>query len=94
MVLFLFTVCVVLLNIFIAQLSGSYQHLQQNAQRELEVNRLWMVVNADINSIHLGKVNNILFHCVKKMNVYLITDGENEHRHQHAFQKKKTISKT
>ncbi|XP_060067778.1 uncharacterized protein LOC132547979 [Ylistrum balloti] len=55
MVLFLFTCCVVLLNILIAQLSDTYQHVQQDAQRGLEVNRAWIVARVELNSFILGK---------------------------------------
>ncbi|XP_069101443.1 transient receptor potential cation channel subfamily V member 5-like [Argopecten irradians] len=55
MVLFLFTCCVVLLSILIAQLSDTYQHVQQDAQRGLEVNRAWIVARVELNSFILGK---------------------------------------
>ncbi|OWF47125.1 Transient receptor potential cation channel subfamily A member 1-like [Mizuhopecten yessoensis] len=55
MVLFLFTCCVVLLNILIAQFSDTYQHVQQDAQRGLEVNRAWIVARVELNSFIVGK---------------------------------------
>ncbi|CAC5394499.1 unnamed protein product [Mytilus coruscus] len=55
MVMFLFTCCVVLLNILIAQLSDTYQNVQQDAQRGLEVNRAWIVARVELNSLYLGK---------------------------------------
>ena len=56
MVMFLFTCCVILLNILIAQLSDTYQNVQQDAQRGLEVNRAWIVARVELNSLYLGKV--------------------------------------
>lgn len=56
MVMFLFTCCVILLNILIAQLSDTYQNVQQDAQRGLEVNRAWIVARVELNSLHIGKV--------------------------------------
>ncbi|XP_063404047.1 uncharacterized protein LOC134687572 isoform X3 [Mytilus trossulus] len=55
MVMFLFTCCVILLNILIAQLSDTYQNVQQDAQRGLEVNRAWIVARVELNSLYLGK---------------------------------------
>lgn len=57
MVTFLFTICVLLLNILIAQLSDTYQNVQQDAQRGLEVNRAWIVSRVELNSLYIGKVN-------------------------------------
>ena len=57
MVFFLFTICVLLLNILIAQLSDTYQNVQQDAQRGLEVNRAWIVSRVELNSFYFGKVN-------------------------------------
>lgn len=56
MVAFLFTICVLLLNILIAQLSDTYQNVQQDAQRGLEVNRAWIVSRVELNSLYIGKV--------------------------------------
>ena len=56
MVFFLFTICVLLLNILIAQLSDTYQNVQQDAQRGLEVNRAWIVSRVELNSLYIGKV--------------------------------------
>ena len=56
MVVFLFTICVLLLNILIAQLSDTYQNVQQDAQRGLEVNRAWIVSRVELNSLYIGKV--------------------------------------
>lgn len=55
MVAFLFTICVLLLNILIAQLSDTYQKVQQDAQRGLEVNRAWIVTKIELNSLFIGK---------------------------------------
>lgn len=51
MLLFMFAVIVVLLNILIAQLSDTYQNVQGDAQRELEINRAWIVARIEHNSI-------------------------------------------
>ncbi|XP_055954336.1 transient receptor potential cation channel subfamily V member 3 isoform X3 [Patella vulgata] len=56
MVIFLFTCCVVLLNILIAQLSDTYQHVQRDAQRGLELNRAWIITRVELNSLYIGKV--------------------------------------
>ncbi|RUS90621.1 hypothetical protein EGW08_001618 [Elysia chlorotica] len=55
MVCFLFVCCVVLLNILIAQLSDTYQHVQAHAQRGLELNRAWIITRVERNSIFLGR---------------------------------------
>lgn len=55
MVAFLFTICVLLLNILIAQVSDTYQKVQQDAQRGLEVNRAWIVTKIELNSLFFGK---------------------------------------
>lgn len=60
MVMFLFTCCVILLNILIAQLSDTYQNVQQDAQRGLEVNRAWIVARVELNSLYIGKVIGVL----------------------------------
>ncbi|XP_056016069.1 uncharacterized protein LOC125675377 isoform X4 [Ostrea edulis] len=54
-VAFLFTICVLLLNILIAQLSDTYQNIQKDAQRGLEVNRAWIVARVELNSLYIGK---------------------------------------
>lgn len=56
MVGFLFTICIVLLNILIAQVSDTYQNVQQDAQREFEVNRASIVTRVEINSPCFCKV--------------------------------------
>jgi hypothetical protein len=56
MVMFLFTCCVILLNILIAQLSDTYQNVQQDAQRGLEVNRAWIVARIELTNSRIGKV--------------------------------------
>ncbi|KAL3883792.1 hypothetical protein ACJMK2_030023 [Sinanodonta woodiana] len=55
MVCFIFTCCVLLLTIFIAQLSDTYQNVQNDAQRGLEVSRAWIVAKVELNSIYIGK---------------------------------------
>ncbi|KAK7112723.1 transient receptor potential cation channel subfamily V member 5-like [Littorina saxatilis] len=55
MVIFLFTCCVVLLNILIAQLSDTYQNVQRDAQRGLELNRAWIIARVELNSLFIGK---------------------------------------
>ncbi|XP_053377740.1 uncharacterized protein LOC123529761 isoform X2 [Mercenaria mercenaria] len=50
MVCFLFTCIVILLNILIAQVTDTYQKVQQDAQRGLEVNRAWIVAKVELNS--------------------------------------------
>ncbi|KAL8625269.1 hypothetical protein ACOMHN_030027 [Nucella lapillus] len=55
MVVFLFTCCVVLLNILIAQLSDTYQNVQRDAQRGLELNRAWIVARVELNSLFIGQ---------------------------------------
>ncbi|XP_062579305.1 uncharacterized protein LOC134241263 [Saccostrea cucullata] len=59
MAVFLFTICVLLLNILIAQLSDTYQNVQQDAQRGLEVNRAWIVARVELNSLLFGKGHRI-----------------------------------
>ena len=56
MVMFLFTCCVILLNILIAQLSDTYQNVQQDAQRGLEVNRAWIIARIELTNSRKGKV--------------------------------------
>lgn len=51
MVMFLFTCCVILLNILIAQLSDTYQNVQQDAQRGLEANIAWIIARLELNSL-------------------------------------------
>lgn len=55
MLCFLFTCIVILLNILIAQLSDTYQKVQQDAQRGLEVNRAWIVARVELNSFFFGR---------------------------------------
>lgn len=55
MVAFLFTICVLLLNILIAQVSDTYQKVQQDAQRGLEVNRAWILTKIELNSLFVGE---------------------------------------
>ncbi|XP_048251694.1 uncharacterized protein LOC124145414 [Haliotis rufescens] len=47
MFIFLFTCIVVLLHILIAQLSHTYQKVQQDAQRAVELNRAWIITRGD-----------------------------------------------
>jgi len=56
MLCFLFTCIVILLNILIAQLTDTYQKVQQDAQRGLEVNRAWIVARVELNSLVFGSV--------------------------------------
>lgn len=56
MVCFLFVCCVILLNLLIAQISDTYQNVQQDAQRELEVHRAWIVARVELNSFFFGTV--------------------------------------
>ena len=56
MCLFLIVCIVVLLNTLIAQLSDTYQHVQGDAQRALEINRAWIVTRVEMNSIFAQKV--------------------------------------
>lgn len=55
MVAFLFTICVLLLNILIAQISDTYQKVQQDSQRELEISRAWIVTKIELNSLFVGE---------------------------------------
>ncbi|XP_045166668.1 uncharacterized protein LOC123530043 [Mercenaria mercenaria] len=55
MVCFLFTCIVILLNILIAQLSDTYQKVQQDAQRGLEADRAWIVAGVELNSFFCGR---------------------------------------
>ncbi|WAR13037.1 TRPV4-like protein [Mya arenaria] len=57
MLCFLFTYIVILLNILIAQLTDTYQKVQQDAQRGLEANRAWIVSRVELNSIVLGIIH-------------------------------------
>ncbi|XP_062600338.1 transient receptor potential cation channel subfamily V member 5-like [Saccostrea cucullata] len=60
MAVFLFTICVLLLNILIAQLSDTYQNVQQDAQRGLRSeNRAWIVAKSRLNSLLFGKGHRI-----------------------------------
>lgn len=60
MVAFLFTICVLLLNILIAQLSDTYQNVQQDAQRGLEVSLALIVSRVESNSLWFWKVISLL----------------------------------
>jgi hypothetical protein len=40
----------------IAQLSDTYQNVQQDAQRGLEVNRAWIVARIELTNSRIGKV--------------------------------------
>lgn len=73
MTVFLFTICVLLLNILIAQLSDTYQNVQQDAQRGLEVNRAWIVARVELNSLYIGKGHRTT-HYKESENVYDIRD--------------------
>lgn len=66
MVAFLFTICVLLLNILIAQVSDTYQKVQQDAQRGLEVNRAWIVTKIELNSLFFGKKQRTKYYKPKK----------------------------
>ncbi|XP_041352022.1 uncharacterized protein LOC121370686 isoform X2 [Gigantopelta aegis] len=59
MVGFLFTCCVILLNILIAQVSDTYQNVQRDAQRGLELNRAWIITRVELNSLFIGKNSRI-----------------------------------
>jgi hypothetical protein len=50
MLLFLFATLVVLLNILIARLSDTYQNVQRDAQRGLELDRAWIITRLERNS--------------------------------------------
>ncbi|KAK3098318.1 hypothetical protein FSP39_018374 [Pinctada imbricata] len=62
MVMFLFIILVLLLNILIAQLSDTYQNVQQDAQRGLEVNRAWIVARVELNSLYVGKGHRTIYY--------------------------------
>ena len=64
MVCFLFVTLVIMLNILIAQLSDTYQNVQADAQRGLEVNRAWNVARVELNSWFHGQVDNTLLRSV------------------------------
>ncbi|XP_065839643.1 transient receptor potential cation channel subfamily V member 1-like [Oscarella lobularis] len=51
MLFFMFTIIVLLLNLLIAQLSDTYQNVQSDAQRELELNRAANVARIEKNSL-------------------------------------------
>ncbi|XP_061176466.1 uncharacterized protein LOC133185337 [Saccostrea echinata] len=73
MVVFLFTICVLLLNILIAQLSDTYQNVQQDAQRGLEVNRAWIVARVELNSLYIGQGHRTT-HYKESENIYDVRD--------------------
>jgi len=56
---FLFTCIVLLLNILIAQMTDTYQKVQQDPQRRLEMIRAWIVACVELNSCFL------LWRCVR-----------------------------
>jgi hypothetical protein len=51
LLLFLFATLVVLLNILIARLSDTYQNIQRDAQRSLELDRAWIVTRVERHSV-------------------------------------------
>ncbi|XP_062579307.1 uncharacterized protein LOC134241264 [Saccostrea cucullata] len=73
MAVFLFTICVLLLNILIAQLSDTYQNVQQDAQRGVEVDRAWIVARVELNSLLFGKGHRIT-HYKESENIHDIRD--------------------
>lgn len=48
---FLFTICIVLLNILIAQVSNTYQIVQQDVQRYFQLHRTLIVTRAEVNTL-------------------------------------------
>lgn len=50
----MFLCIVVMLNLLIAQLSDTYQNIQSDAHRGLELNRAWIVTRMEINSVFMG----------------------------------------
>ena len=58
---FMFVVIVVLLNILIAQLSDTYQNVQSDAQREVELNRAYIVGHVEKNSLLYKVCFSVLF---------------------------------
>nr|XP_022293145.1 uncharacterized protein LOC111103871 isoform X2 [Crassostrea virginica] len=73
MVVFLFTICVLLLNILIAQLSDTYKNVQKDVQRGLEVNRAWIVSRVELNSHYIGKGHRVT-HYKESENIYDVQD--------------------
>ncbi|XP_033760515.1 transient receptor potential cation channel subfamily V member 2-like isoform X1 [Pecten maximus] len=65
-VLFLFCCIVLLLNLLIAQLSDTYQHIQNDAQRGLEVNRAWIVARIELRSMLIKRKLRVKFFQKKK----------------------------
>ncbi|XP_064594623.1 uncharacterized protein LOC135461446 [Liolophura sinensis] len=53
-IVFMFLCIVVMLNLLIAQLSDTYQNIQSDAHRGLELNRAWIVTRMEINSVFMG----------------------------------------
>lgn len=53
---FLFTICIVLLNMLIGQVSDTFQKFQQDEQREYEVNRASIVMRMEQTSLCFCKV--------------------------------------
>lgn len=79
---FMFVVIVVLLNILIAQLSDTYQNVQSDAQREVELNRAYIVGHIEKNSL-MFKVcglsyGSLLFGMVKSHNVIVLPPSFSE----------------
>lgn len=56
MVGFLFTICIVLLNMLIGQVSDTFQKFQQDEQREYEANRASIVMRMEQTSLCFCKV--------------------------------------
>ncbi|KAK7094110.1 hypothetical protein V1264_007775 [Littorina saxatilis] len=52
MVTFLGMSCVVLLSILIAQLSDTYQNVQSDARRRLQLNRAWIITRVELHSVY------------------------------------------
>ncbi|WAR13042.1 TRPV3-like protein [Mya arenaria] len=67
MLCFLFTCIVILLNILIAQVTDTYQKVQQDAQRGLEVNRAWIVSRVELNSCIFGHTHYKEFEEIKDL---------------------------
>ncbi|CAH1794985.1 unnamed protein product [Owenia fusiformis] len=54
MVIYLTVCIIILLNLLIARLTDTYQHIQQDCQRGLEINRAWIITRVERNSIFLN----------------------------------------
>lgn len=57
MVAFLFTLCLLMLNILIAQVSDTYKNVKKDVNREFEVIRASIVARIELNSIFTKKVS-------------------------------------